>query len=116
MQETIEPGFEPGPILDEQLRVGDARDVLRRGSERLGRRADRHDIVNAHVLAADALHEGIERRDRGRDLDFSGGVLAGTLLRRAARAAGERDQKRERERDYLQSRHVPKNSIAWPSI
>ena len=71
VQETIEPGFEPGAVLDEHLRVGDGRDVLRRRRERLGRGADRHDVVHAHVLAADALHEGIERRDRRRDLDFS---------------------------------------------
>ncbi len=57
----------PAPFSTRTSASATRRDVLRRRRERFRRRADRHDVLHRHVLAADALHERVERRDRRDD-------------------------------------------------
>ena len=70
-QQAVEPRFQAGAVLDQHLGFRNRRNVLRRRLVRFGRCADRHDAGDAHFIAADALHERVERRDGRDDVDFA---------------------------------------------
>ena len=89
-QQPVEPRLQTSTVLYEQVRVGDGRDVLRRRLKRLGRCADRHDVLDADILAADTLHERVERRNGRRDLNL---MVRRGVLRLASRQ--QRDSENE---------------------
>jgi hypothetical protein len=64
-----QPYVDAGTIFDDEPSLAQYRDILRRRLVILGRRTDGHEVLHLHAIAADALHERIQRRKRGYNMD-----------------------------------------------